>query len=204
MYPSLPLLPLMTLSLALGALGGVAAQPEAPPEPGARFVAAAAHPTTRHHAKSRLRSRVQQVAALDDDASAQAALVDDGEAASPAEGGPAQVQRSRDGLFYVWAKVNGHPIRFLVDTGATHVTLRAADAAAVGASPASYGGRMETVGGSARMAWTRLDEVAIGNNRVTGLRAAVVKGGLGVSLLGANMLSKLGTVTISGDRLQLG
>jgi aspartyl protease family protein len=121
----------------------------------------------------------------------------------PEAPGSDHVARARDGLFYVSAKVNGQPVRFLVDTGATVVVLSDADARAVGAMPASggYNARMSTAGGSRPMAWTKLGHVQIAGQDVRGVTAAVVSGGPGVSLLGQNLLSKLGGLHIEGDRL---
>ncbi|HEX8445322.1 MAG TPA: retropepsin-like aspartic protease [Sphingomonas sp.] len=132
-------------------------------------------------------------------------------AASPAIAGGAasasgqDVARGTDGLFYVTARVNGRPLRFLVDTGASFVVLTAADAQAVGVQPEErhYNGRVETVGGSTAMAWTTLDHVHVAGHDIHKLRAVVVRGGLGVSLMGQNMLAELDSVTFQADRLSL-
>lgn len=117
--------------------------------------------------------------------------------------GPSEIQRERDGLFYVRANVNGRPVRFLIDTGASVVVLSKADARAVGALPsaARYGARMATAGGDRPMAWTRLRSVTVAGHEVRGVTAAVVSGGPQVSLLGQNLLAKLGAVRIEGDKM---
>ena len=113
--------------------------------------------------------------------------------------------RAADGLFYVTANVNGQPVRFLVDTGASVVVLSPHDAARTGlADQARYTAHIDTANGSAPMAWTTIERVEIGGRQVSGLRAAVVQQGLSVSLLGQNALAKLGPVTMEGDRLRLG
>lgn len=138
--------------------------------------------------------------------SARAVIVD---SAQPAAAGTSDdsssTARASDGLFYVTATVNGRPVRFLVDTGASVIVLTAADAAAVGAAPdaARFNAKVETAGGKAAMAWTTLDQVSLAGRDVKGLRAAVVRQGLGVSLLGQNMLARMGSVRIEGDRLEL-
>jgi aspartyl protease family protein len=114
------------------------------------------------------------------------------------------VERSQDGLFYVDARVNGRPVRFLVDTGASHVTLSARDAARVGLDPAATRyAAMETANGRTSVRWTRLGRVELAGRRVEDLPAAVMDNGLDVSLLGQDMLSRLDSVTITGDRLNL-
>jgi aspartyl protease family protein len=125
------------------------------------------------------------------------------EAPSPAG---VSIDRAEDGLFYVDAMVNGRAVHFLVDTGATHVTLSAADAARVGLDPRAtrYGGSMTTAAGATPMRWTRLAKIEVAGRRVEDLPAAVVDRGLPVSLLGQDLLSRLDSVRIEGDRLSLG
>lgn len=112
-------------------------------------------------------------------------------------------QRASNGLFYVTATVNGKSLRFLVDTGASVVVLTAADARAAGISlqDSHYNANVDTVGGSTAMAWARIDQFTLGTRKVYNLKAAVVRNGLGVSLLGQNALAQLGPVTIEGDRI---
>jgi aspartyl protease family protein len=116
-----------------------------------------------------------------------------------------KVRRDPDGLFYVHALVNGKPVRFLVDTGASVVVLTAADARAVGAEveDEKFGHRVSTVGGSTPMAWTTIQSLELAGHEVRDLRAAVVKDGLGVSLLGQNMLTELNSLIISEDSLSM-
>jgi len=136
--------------------------------------------------------------------SARSAIVNAAPVATP---GPEarEFPRASDGLFYVTASINGQPVRFLVDTGASVVVLSPRDAERVGlAGQARFDTHMETAAGKAPMAWTTIDRVEIGGRKVTGLRAAVVQQGLSVSLLGQNALAKLGPLTMEGDRLRLG
>ena len=115
------------------------------------------------------------------------------------------IPRAKDGLFYVDVLINGQSIRFLIDTGANVVVLTGTDAARLGlqAEGSSFGPHMATVGGSAPMTWARLDHVQLAGREVRGLKVAVVQNGLPVSLLGQNMLSKLASVTIEGDRMHM-
>lgn len=124
---------------------------------------------------------------------------------APSDPAGMRATRAADGLFYVRASVNGHPIRFLVDTGASVVVLAPADAAAVGLAPHpdSFDSHVETAAGKAPMAWATIDEISIAGRQVRGVRAAVMRDGLGVSLLGQNMLARLGSVRMEGDQLEL-
>lgn len=114
-----------------------------------------------------------------------------------------EIERAADGLFYVTATVNGAPVRFVVDTGATMVVLRSEDALRAGIMP-MQGQRMaiaDTANGRTAMARVRLTEVVVGGTRAQAIEAAVASNGLPVSLLGQNWLRQLSSLTISGDRL---
>jgi aspartyl protease family protein len=97
------------------------------------------------------------------------------------------------GQFYVDAAVDGAPTHFLVDTGATFVTLRLADARAAGISPGSlsFTERSSTANGTVRFAPVRLREVRIGQLVIEDVEAAVVDSPLTVSLLGMSFLRRL-------------
>lgn len=90
------------------------------------------------------------------------------------------------------AAVNGIPIRVLVDTGASLMTLTAADARAAGIDPAGlvFSRHVQTANGAARMAPVTLREVRIGQLSVYDVPAAVLEN-LNVSLLGMSFLARL-------------
>ncbi len=108
-----------------------------------------------------------------------------------------------DGLFYLTARVNGVPIRFVVDTGANVVVLTDDDARRAGIRPGNGTQRMETASGGSEMRWATLDELEIAGQRLPRTRAAVVAEGLNMSLLGQNALAQLNSVTLTGNRLEI-
>ena len=116
-----------------------------------------------------------------------------------------EFERAPDGLFYVTGLVNGHSIRFLVDTGASVVTLTRKDAETVGLDlqHSAFQSRVRTANGASSMAWAMLQDIDIAGHRLSRIDAAVPQNGLPVSLLGQNLLRKLGVVTIDGDRLRV-
>ena len=116
-----------------------------------------------------------------------------------------EILRSQDGLFYVTAVVNGAPVRFIVDTGATVVVLTPDDARRVGIAvdATDFTGKANTANGNAAMARVKLSEVVVGATRKEAVEAAVVGQGLHVSLLGQSLLSRLSSVTIQADRMVL-
>jgi clan AA aspartic protease (TIGR02281 family) len=90
------------------------------------------------------------------------------------------------------AYVNGAPVRFLVDTGATMVVLTLKDAAAAGLSRNDlvFSLRTSTANGAARAAPVRLRELRIDQLQVDDVDAAVAEN-LGISLLGQSFLTRL-------------
>jgi aspartyl protease family protein len=128
----------------------------------------------------------------------------DGAARAPVSG--LRVARAHDGLFYVTARVNGRPVRFLVDTGANYVTLTGADARRIGLDRGAYryGGQIATAAGARTAAWARLNQVEVAGRQVQDLQVTIIDQGLPVSLMGQNLLSRLNQVRIEGDHLSLG
>jgi aspartyl protease family protein len=90
------------------------------------------------------------------------------------------------------AAVNGAPIRMLVDTGASLITLTPADARAAGIDPAglAFSGHVRTANGAARMAPLTLREVRIGQLSIYDVPGAVLEN-LEMSLLGMSFLARL-------------
>jgi len=88
--------------------------------------------------------------------------------------------------------VNGAPVRFLVDTGATMLVLTLRDAAAAGFGPGGlvFSLRTSTANGVARAAPVRLREVRIGQFSADEVPAAVAEN-LDISLLGQSFLTRL-------------
>jgi aspartyl protease family protein len=88
--------------------------------------------------------------------------------------------------------VNGAPVRMLVDTGASLVTLTPADARAAGIDPAGlvFSGYVNTANGTARMAPVTLREVRIDQLSIYDVPGAVLEN-LNASLLGVSFLRRL-------------
>jgi len=115
------------------------------------------------------------------------------------------IAKAPDGLFYVSGSVNGTQVRFLVDTGANMVVLTGDDARRVGLTPgnARAADSIDTAGGRSSMERVSLGRVNVAWRDIAHIEAAVMQDGLKVSLLGQNLLSKLGPITMSGDEMTL-
>jgi aspartyl protease family protein len=110
-----------------------------------------------------------------------------------------------DGLFYINAKVNGMPVQFIIDTGANLVVLTERDARLAGVSQESPRNirNIQTVGGGSDVAMGEIQRLEIAGRRLNNVRAAIVKDGLGVSLLGQNVLTKMDAIVILGGNISL-
>jgi aspartyl protease family protein len=127
------------------------------------------------------------------------------EVLTPAAGRPVEIWRDRDGFFYLDGKINGRPVRFLIDTGASMIVLTARDARNVGAQGEASAANLEvgTANGKSAMARVTLDSVEIAGSGSANVPAAVAGDGLEVSLLGLSFISHIASMTIQGDRLLL-
>ena len=121
------------------------------------------------------------------------------------ETGVAVVRANRRGDFVVRSRVNGAPVTFLVDTGASDVVLTRRDAERVGFDPERlrFVQRYLTANGPIFGAPVRLDEVAIGGVRMAGVRASVADSDLGTSLLGMSFINRLSAFELGGGVLTL-
>ncbi|WP_283637982.1 retropepsin-like aspartic protease family protein [Marinovum algicola] len=119
--------------------------------------------------------------------------------------GRIEVPRSPDGHYYLTLDVNGHPTRFVVDTGATSIVLLEADAQAAGIDPArlNYSGTAMTANGAVRTARVVLDEIGFEEMTDRRVTAFVNEGEMAESLLGMSYLQRFDRLEISGGRLIL-
>lgn len=119
--------------------------------------------------------------------------------------GEVEIRAGRDGHFTVTAEVNGQPVDFLVDTGASDIVLSPADARRLGYDPAqlSFTRHYNTANGLGRGAPVRLDSLAVGPIVFNDLPASVNEAPMGESLLGMTFLRQLDSYEVRRDRLIL-
>jgi aspartyl protease family protein len=123
----------------------------------------------------------------------------------PGADGEASIAKSGDGSFWADAQVDGHPVHFLVDTGATTVALTGDDARTLGIDPESlnYSSVVKTANGPEPAARVKLGLVAVGNAQVSDVDAIVIDKGLPASLLGMTYLGRLSKFEATQDALDL-
>jgi aspartyl protease family protein len=97
------------------------------------------------------------------------------------------LEQDRNGHYEAQGQINGQPVTFLVDTGATDVALPESMARALGLD---FGPRVQvmTAAGPANAWVTRLDEVTVGGIRRQNVRATITGGEFNGILLGMSFL----------------
>jgi aspartyl protease family protein len=109
-----------------------------------------------------------------------------------------------DGHVFLTAMVNGAQIPFIVDTGATWVSLTHADALKAGVAGAlNYSITMNTANGIGKAAPVTLQQIRIGQLEVDDVEGTVIQGDGGISLLGQSFLKRLQGYEMRGDLLTL-
>jgi aspartyl protease family protein len=104
------------------------------------------------------------------------------------------IKAGAGGHFRVEARVDGRRLDFVVDTGASQITLRESDAARLGIhpTPRDYSIKISTANGEGRAALVQLGMVEVGNVVVRDLPALVTPDeALSVNLLGMSFLSRV-------------
>lgn len=113
------------------------------------------------------------------------------------------IPQSRDGHFYATGSVNGKPVTFMVDTGASLVTVSApfAHSAGMGAGAPTV---FKTANGDLQGRIVPDVPVTLGPIQVSGVRVGVglVGGAVDEALLGQSFLSKF-NITLSQDQMTL-
>jgi aspartyl protease family protein len=106
---------------------------------------------------------------------------------------PAAVMKAADGHFWAEGQVNGAKVRFLVDTGASNVSLTPQDARRLGLDMNGlvYDQRVRTVDGDSLVARVKLRSVTVNGVRLADVDAVVIDRGLPASLLGMSYLGRL-------------
>lgn len=114
------------------------------------------------------------------------------------------IPRSFDGHYHLTLMINGIPVNFMVDTGASNMVLSRADAREIGVDPNSlaFVGVAQTANGTIRTALVRLPEVTLGPWQDRNVAAYVTDGDMDMSLLGMDYLHQF-RIEIAGDQMVL-
>jgi aspartyl protease family protein len=115
-------------------------------------------------------------------------------AAQPSGDGPAKVVLTADALghFITNGMINGRSVRFVVDTGASLISIGASDARRIGLDPAK--GRrflVNTANGVAESSLVNLDSVRVGDIVLNNVDAGINSTDMPYVLLGMSFLNRM-------------
>lgn len=117
-----------------------------------------------------------------------------------------EILKSPDGHFRTEVQLNNARLEVMVDTGASLLALRESDAHKAGLRPTrgDYTWKIETAGGTVMAARLPVRRLEIGSVRISDTQAFILPDdALSTNLLGMNVLSQFGTISLTGDRLVL-
>lgn len=122
------------------------------------------------------------------------------------EGGETVISQRVDGHFWVEARLNGVPVEFLVDTGATYtgVSARIAGKAALVPDPNDRGVILDTANGPIVARMSTADSLRFGSIDAHGLPIAIAPDNeTETNVIGMNLLSQLASWRVEGGKLIL-
>lgn len=118
--------------------------------------------------------------------------------------GETRVRLASDGHFWVEAEMNGQPVRFLVDSGATTTSISRETAARVGVQPA--GGLqavVQTANGMVMVDRGRADRLKVGDIERRNVAVHISESFGEMNVIGMNFLSTLKSWSVEGRTLIL-
>lgn len=144
-------------------------------------------------------------ATLDVDGKRRVLRVGQNVAAQPSGNGPATVVLTADvaGHFVTSGTINGASVRFMVDTGASLISLGASDARRIGIDVSrGQPGVANTANGQASVLRVKLDSVRVGEIVLNNVDALVHQQDLPLTLLGMSFLNRM-EMQRDGDTMTL-
>jgi len=115
------------------------------------------------------------------------------------------INLSRNGHFYIDAKINGAPIQFMIDTGASDIVINSSEAEKIGINLKElvFDKSYETANGKVFGASVKLKELEISGVKFQNIPASINSVDMGVSLLGMSFLRQFKKYEFYQDRLVL-
>lgn len=119
--------------------------------------------------------------------------------------GQIELPRAPDGHYYLTAMVNGAPIRFVVDTGASGIVMTIDDAKRAGIDPEqlAFVGQAMTANGPVKTARVVLEDFTVVPYEDSKILAWVNGGKMDTSLLGMSYLQRYAKIEITPGSLLL-
>lgn len=115
------------------------------------------------------------------------------------------INLSQDGHFYIDLEINKIPIRFMIDTGASDITIGLPEAKRIGVNveKLNFNKPYQTANGTSWGAYITLDEIRIANVKFTNVPASVNSSDMGTPLLGMKFLRQFRKYEVYQDKLVL-
>lgn len=115
------------------------------------------------------------------------------------------INLSQDGHFYLDVKINGVAMRFMIDTGASDITLSLEEARRIGINPEKllFNKPYQTANGTSWGASIMLDEIEVADKKFYNISASVNNSDMGISLLGMSFLRQFHRYEFYRDKLVL-
>jgi aspartyl protease family protein len=108
------------------------------------------------------------------------------------QGEPIRIRQSRDGHFWVTAKLNGETVRFLIDSGATTTSINGKTARRAGIEPRrGLPVLVQTANGTVQVQRGRADRMEVGSISRENVTVHISDGFGETNVLGMNFLSSL-------------
>ncbi len=101
-----------------------------------------------------------------------------------------ELSRARDGHFHIDGAIQGAPVRFLIDTGASTVSISQQLAARIGLG-CEVSATFSTANGVVQGCSSRVEEIEFGPFRITNASVAILPNLTSEALLGMNALRKV-------------
>ena len=120
-------------------------------------------------------------------------------------GSTLKIRRSADGHYWANAEVNGHAVRFLIDSGATTtaMTLKTAQAANVEIDGGGFPTYLTTANGTVEAERALIKELKVGPMIAIDLPIVVAKEFGDSNVIGMNFLSQMKSWRVEGDEMIL-
>ena len=132
-----------------------------------------------------------------------AAVAWGGDSAQQTQGGELRIAMAGDGHFWVNGELNGRPVRFLVDSGATVTTLTGETARSAGVAPSGGPGVVvETANGNVLVDRGRAETLKLGPIERSDIGVAIARGET-INVIGMNVLSTLSRWSVENRTLVL-
>jgi aspartyl protease family protein len=121
------------------------------------------------------------------------------------EDGGLSIDMSQDGHFHMQIEVNGVPLDFMVDTGASDIVLSPQDARRAGYDPdtLNYTKFYNTANGTSKGAPVVINRMVVGAYTLDKVPASVNSASMSTSLLGMTFLRQFKEYRVTGDTLTL-